>query len=358
MPRRSEIAGISGSVMPGWIVWLLAGVMSPALAIDIEPLAPSVWAASQPAERRSDDSNSLIVAGDDGVLVVDAQASPADCQAIIEFIRREIGQPVRYLVNKHWHADHVPGNALYREAFGDALQIIGHATLADDIPQRAEPDLAHRVALLQEQIPPVRQQLVDGLKRDGTPLTDAERLTQQAALERAEAWLAANRDARFVVPNRLIDSTLKIDGGGLNVRLIPLSGHTRADLVVYLPDQQIMAAGDLLDPAPFIGHGYPGEWRDALIRLSGYPVQYWLPGHGAVQPDGELIERLQTFFDALIDAVAVLVDRPLEEVQQRVDLDEAIAHLAGHDDQARMFLSQSIDQAIARAYQEMTASPH
>jgi len=339
--------------MRGWILLILASSMSPALAIEIEPLAPSVWVATQPVERRSDDSNSLIVAGDKAVLVVDAQANAADCQAIIEFIEREIRLPVKYLVNTHWHADHVQGNALYRQTYGEALQIIGHATTADDIPQRAEHDHARRIALLDEQIPLIRQQLVDGLKRDGTPLGEAEREMQQAALERAETWLTINRKARFVVPDRLIDSTFTIDDGGLNVELIPLSGHTRADLLVYLPDQAIMATGDLLDPAPFLGHGYPAQWRDALDRLSDYPAKHWLPGHGALQHDRSLIERLRQLLDRIVSAVSIHADRPLEEVQQRVDLNAAIAEFAGDDAPARTMIIQSIEQAIDQAYAEL-----
>jgi glyoxylase-like metal-dependent hydrolase (beta-lactamase superfamily II) len=131
----------------GWLLGALAALCAPAAAhaIEIRTLQPGAWAALQPAGRHFDDCNSVIVAGDEYVVVVDAQESVDDVRAIIAFVDEEIGKPVRFLVNTHWHGDHTRGNTLYREAYGDELVIIGHATHPEDILQRAAPALRERV---------------------------------------------------------------------------------------------------------------------------------------------------------------------------------------------------------------------
>ena len=43
--------------------------------------------------------------------------------------------------------------------------------------------------------------------------------------------------------------------------------HTRGDTVVWLPQQGILASGDLLDDLPYTGHGYPRSWRAALADI-------------------------------------------------------------------------------------------
>jgi len=61
--------------------------------------------------------NSVAVIGDEGVLVVDSGHFPSATRRMIREIRALTKQPVRYLVNTHWHGDHIRGNAIYREAF-------------------------------------------------------------------------------------------------------------------------------------------------------------------------------------------------------------------------------------------------
>src|SRR3954465_12596142 len=62
-------------------------------------------------------ANSLIVIGDDAVLVVDAQFTRLATNQTIGAIRQITSKPVRYVVNTHWHDDHVAGNQVYRDSF-------------------------------------------------------------------------------------------------------------------------------------------------------------------------------------------------------------------------------------------------
>src|SRR5215207_1350564 len=74
-------------------------------AVRSEPLAEPV------------DGNSVVIVNDDDVVVVDANFTPSSARAVLAGIRRLTAKPVRYVVNTHWHGDHVFGNQVYREAF-------------------------------------------------------------------------------------------------------------------------------------------------------------------------------------------------------------------------------------------------
>jgi len=52
------------------------------------------------------DGNSIVVIGDDAVLVFDTNGTPAAAEAVLADIRRLTPRPVRYIVNSHWHWDH------------------------------------------------------------------------------------------------------------------------------------------------------------------------------------------------------------------------------------------------------------
>src|ERR1043165_6713919 len=69
--------------------------------------------------------NSVAVLSRDGVLVFDACGTPETAATILAEIRKLTEQPVRYLVNSHWHWDHWGGNQVYLAAF-PGLQIISH----------------------------------------------------------------------------------------------------------------------------------------------------------------------------------------------------------------------------------------
>ena len=235
------------------------------------PLAPGVYAARQPNEKRFDDSNVVVIVGSAGVLIVDAPADESFVRRVCAEIRKRTDQPLRYVVNTHWHADHTQGNAVYRREFGDTIEFVGHETLLDDVPDRAEKDLRDRVARLETRIPEAERELETGKDSAGTEITPDERTRQRAAVERARGWLERNRDAEFLVPTRPFSgesTTLSL--GDREVVLGHVRAHTRGDAIVYLPNERLLITGDVLDDLPFVGHGTlaSGSRRCAIWRRS------------------------------------------------------------------------------------------
>ncbi len=112
----------------------------------VRDLAPGVFTAVAPDGVPSYlFANSLVVMGDDGVLVVDSGDRPELAHALIALIRERTERPVRWLVNTHWHGDHVRGNAVFREAFPQ-VRILSTPTTRDSIATGGPRQVAENVA--------------------------------------------------------------------------------------------------------------------------------------------------------------------------------------------------------------------
>jgi glyoxylase-like metal-dependent hydrolase (beta-lactamase superfamily II) len=338
--------------LPALLLSALAG------AIEISELQSGAWVALQPADNRFNDCNSLIVEAHDYLIVIDAQESRADVQAIIDFAKNTIRKPVRYLVNTHWHGDHTQGNTLYFQAFGEELTILGHVTQAVDIAERAVTAHAERVAELQQQLPAAREQLASGIKLDGSRFSDQELAAQTARVDRAQVWLDANRDVVFTGPTKTISTVYSVDAGDATFTVYPQRGHTRGDLVVHFPKLRILAAGDLVDVMPYSGHGYPREWLAAIRFIDTLDFSIVVPGHGPALNDRALIANLRGYFESLTRQVATLADQgmDLEEIRESIDLSASRDLLVGNDTAAANFFDNVQDEAIERAWSEVTGN--
>src|SRR5919206_887365 len=98
---------------------------------ELVKLAEGVYLArrTEPAGLTTN-ANSVFIVNEEDVVVVDATLTPGTAREEIAALRKLTKKPVRYVVNTHWHDDHVMGNAAYREAF-PAAEFIAHANTRD-----------------------------------------------------------------------------------------------------------------------------------------------------------------------------------------------------------------------------------
>ena len=329
---------------------LLGPLPAPAPAgLAIEKLGDGVYAALQPAELRFDECNSAIVVLDDGVLVVDTQTSPAAARQVIDALRGLTSKPVRWVVNTHWHGDHVQGNQAYRDAF-PAVEFVAHENTREDIEQRAGPAHAEELEQIPAWIERAEKALASG-EGDGQQLTAEQLEALRGRLARRRAYLAKLREVNeFVLPTGTVHDTFTIRSGR-EVRLLHYLGHTRGDLVIYLPAEQVLITGDLLDDLPYTGHGSPAELVETLRDLDRLEFDTIVPGHGGVRHGREHLRRVTALFESLVEqtGAAARSGLSLEEAKQKVDVSAQRDYFV-RDQAADRVWQFFIDQAIARAY--------
>ena len=109
-----------GLVLLGLLA-LTAPAMSQSADFDVTQVANGVYAViAKPGIA----SNGAFIVGQDDVVVVDTHLRPSWARETIAEIKKVTDKPVRYVINTHWHRDHVQGNQAYIAAFGPGVTII------------------------------------------------------------------------------------------------------------------------------------------------------------------------------------------------------------------------------------------
>lgn len=250
----------------------------------VRDLAPGVFAVMGPADVPSSlFANSLVVMGAEGVMVVDSGDREELARAIVRLIRERTDLPVRWLVNTHWHGDHVWGNAVFQEAFPH-VRILATPSTRDSVAVSS----ARQVGEQLEQQRGGRARLAEMMDTADPALqirirrADSVRVARIAELERL----------RIVPPTDTFTQRVEVDLGGRTAVLLPLGpAHTPGDAAVWLPEERIVAVGDLLEEGELWLEGSDLEgWRRALDVLGALDSETVLPSHGDVSEDGGLLE--------------------------------------------------------------------
>lgn len=219
-------------------------------------------------------SNTGIVIGERGVLVVDAQPTPQLSELVREEIERVTDKPIRHLVLTHFHVDSGLGAAAFEP--GD---ILSSDLTSRMIASRGEDDRS-------------------------TALT-----------RQSELFAGAGRLPASPQPTMSFASSMTIELGRRQVRLMHLGrGHTVGDVVVWVPDAGVLFAGDLVahKTACYCGDAHLADWPKALERIGAFRPQALVPGRGRpLVGQEEVTDVLQTtraYVDLLRDTASASVD--------------------------------------------------
>ena len=327
-----------------------------------EKLAEGVYAFIAPDSKTAYfNGNTLVVVGDDGVLVVDSGDALSATRKTIAEIRRLTALPVRYLVNTHWHWDHALGNGEYRAAF-PGVTIISTAATRDLMDTKGRTNLAESIAAIPPYLDSLRQALASGARRDGTPLVPRDRESLQAQIDDLGRGLQFYRDAHVALPDVTFDRQLTVRLGGRAVTLMALGpGNTAGDAVVYIPDARVVASGDLIvAPTPFAYDSFIFDWPEAMRRLMAIDAAKIVPGHGPVMTDWSYARLVTELLESVGAQVRSAVARglSLEDTRKAVDVSALRARMAGADPiLARNFDQFFLAPAVDAAFKEAQRGP-
>jgi glyoxylase-like metal-dependent hydrolase (beta-lactamase superfamily II) len=259
------------------------------------------------------------VIGADGILVVDTRATHAHGVEIRDHLRAIAPDlPVRWVVNTHEHFDHVLGNAVFGQA-----RIHAQANAAAQIDDAVE-------------------RIRERIRADPTTDPDYPDITADV--------LQGVLDAPVRLPDETFHSVATIDLGGRYVELVhPGRGHTDGDLVVRVPDADVVYAGDLVEesaPPSFGSDSFPLEWPATLDIIVGMltPSSVLSPGHGAVV-DRDFVMGQREEVSTVAEAIRSLY-------VQGVPLEQALDAGAA----SWPYPSGHLGSAVERGYQQLAAA--
>lgn len=323
----------------------------------VTPLGSNIYAAirSEPLGLAVN-ANSLFIVNDDHVVVVDAQFTREATQENIAALRRITSKPVRYVINTHWHDDHVAGNQTYRDTFPDA-RFIAHTNTRTDLIELGRRNRSGQVQGAPPALDRFDRLLGMGLGADSMLATDTERASLSSAVRIMRRYITENAGYREVLPDSTFDRRLTLASGGRTIEVRWFGrGNTRGDAVTYLPAERIVSTGDLIvAPIPFAFGSYPTEWIAVLDSIKALDPRVVIPGHGPIMRDVNYVNTVQRMIRTARDETAAAATRGLsaDSALAAVRLDALRNEIAGDEKQMRaMFASFFRRPIVGRAYEE------
>ncbi len=345
--------------VPGRSASQSAKAQSVAADFEVQKLAEGVYAVirNKPPGLMVD-ANNVFIINDDDVIVVDSNGAPAITREVLAALRKLTSKPVRYVINTHYHDDHIRGNQVYRDAF-PTVEFIAHEFAHEYLPDQGA---VNRKSFL-EGAPRFAEQMREMLGKNknffDAGITEEERTTFNSDLRLIDLVLSEGAQAQTVLPTVTIKDRLTLYRGNRIIDIRHLgSGHTAADIVVHLPKEGIVVTGDLVVwPVPLVGdpQSHIGEWVSTLERLSYLRPSMIVPGHGPVLRDDSYLKLMAELFTYIKQQAEAAVSRgeSLEQARKSISLVEFRKKFVGESPVGRLsFGSYVVGPALAVAYRE------
>jgi glyoxylase-like metal-dependent hydrolase (beta-lactamase superfamily II) len=265
-----------GTVM-GCLVGLVYAPLASAQNQDVltlvpKQVSPSVWyvegeSALGSQANKNFISNAAFIIGTQGVVVIDALGSPALAQGLINAVAKITPLKITHVVVTHYHADHIYGLQSFKKI---GAKVVAH--------------------------PAAKEYL------------NSETAVQRLSASRAELFPWIDETTQLVEADIWVDKDVPLSLAGIELLLKPAGpAHTPEDMIVYMPKDKVLFAGDLVfrGRIPFIGPtANTGPWLASLKSMLALGATSIVPGHGAVsQTSTADIEMLHDYLQYMRDAM-------------------------------------------------------
>lgn len=188
------------------------------------------------------DPNTGVIIGDDSVMIVEAQATPRLARKVIECVRGVTDKPISHVVLTHYHAVRVLGASAY-----GAREVIMSDTAAAMVEERGQEDWDSEFGRFPRLFQGYEE--IPGLTRPTTTFRD--RMTVMLGKRRVDIMKLGR-------------------------------AHTSGDAVIWVPDQEVMFTGDIVEyhSACYCGDGHFNDWKDTLGNIAAFNPKAIAPGRG------------------------------------------------------------------------------
>ena len=232
-------------------------------------------------------SNAGFVVTPKGVVVIDALGSPTLAQKLIKEISKVTKQKIIAVVVTHYHADHVYGLQEFKK--------IGAKIYAQG---------------------------------EGRSYISSETAKQRLIASRVDFAPWVNEQTKLIAADTWIDKQLKLNIGGVEFLISRVGpAHAPEDLLVYIPSEGVLFAGDLVfrGRIPFVGNADSKGWLKALDEFEKFNPKVVIPGHGpqSINPieDIRFTRDYLRYLRESMEPSALNLD-PFEEAYAKTDWSE------------------------------------
>ncbi|HYC15840.1 MAG TPA: MBL fold metallo-hydrolase [Pseudolabrys sp.] len=220
------------------------------------------------------DPNSGVIIGDDGVMVIDAQATPTMADDVIARVAKITDKPIKYVLLSHFHAVRTLGASAFKGA-----EILASDATRGLIAERGKEDMESEIARF-------------------------PRLFRGAETIAGLTW-----------PTITFPDQTSVWLGRREVRIMHIGrGHTAGDVIAIVPDAGVVFSGDLVEykSACYCGDAYFTDWLATLDHLAELQASALVPGRGAALTRSDMVKEgleltsdfVSTLFSSVQESVA------------------------------------------------------
>lgn len=239
--------------------------------VQFEQVSDSVWAHTKGKTR----GNVAFIKLGESLVMIDSGMDPITIRKFREKAEEMTHESFKYLVITHHHPDHVFGNQIFEDC-----EIIATKAVYEIMKKNKESVWK-------------RENLQERMKKDP---------------ELREKW----ENLRIVLPSHTFEEEYTIRERGESLKIVETHGHTRGSVYVFLPDDEIVIAGDLLfaKTYPYAGDptADPYAWVQALHEIKKLRPKKIVPGHGPITTVKELTLH-QEYLESLIDKMEARIKK-------------------------------------------------
>ena len=242
--------------------------------IEVEEVGPGAWASIARTDGHAVGNAGFVDVGDE-VLVFDTHLAPQAAAELRHEAESRAAKPIAWIAVSHWHADHVVGTAAFPQ-----VEVVGTERTRELMSSVGR----ERLAEYRRGWPEERAEL------------EARLASEPDRREATELEIAATEAALAVEPRLPTQTFDELRDFGRAELLTYGGGHTESDAILWLADERIVFAGDLVlvRSQGWMGHGEPEEWLRILDRIEALEPARIVPGHGPVG-DVSAIEELRAY---------------------------------------------------------------
>ncbi len=212
-----------------------------------------------------------------GKILIDTTSSPAEARSLIDEVKADIDE-ISLVINTHFHNDHTWGNQVF-----------------------SCPILAHRLCL---------ERMKACLKAEWSPATFRAYLSdlEKTNPVKAEEFRQVLTNLHITLPTQVFDQHFDGELGGVKFQVTHLGGHTPDLSVVWLPENRVLFASDLIFQGryPYIFDADIPAWIAQLDRLLEFEAAAIIPGHGVRCGEAEILAMrayLQDTWDLTVEHI-------------------------------------------------------
>jgi len=296
----------------------LTAVAYPLLAVEFPPpvvvkVSERVYVLFGPVQHANKNNqgymiNSTIIIGDKGVVLVE----PGGTDEVGRFIKQQVKKispmPITHVINTHSHGDHYLGNIAFPEA-----TIISSEECRNLVFEMGEEWVGFMENMVGRKFPNTRPVM-----------------------------------ASVVYP---ANSKTNVTLNGVDMLIwVPAGSHTAGDLMVYLPAEGVLVAGDILvnGVVPTFQDGSIRNWLSVLKDIEKSEAKFFVPGHGPMMTRSQVTSMHDVIARIYAEVKkGYLADLTESEIREKLDLSEWRKLERQHE------INRNINQAYLEAEQEV-----